>query len=392
MRLGFFPQSVINKLKGRKVIWLHAVSVGEVQAVDILVKDLKQQYPDFLLIISTVTKTGNLIARKLIEPQGLVIYSPLDIGFIVRKVIGLINPQAFIITETEIWPNLITNLTKKGTAAILINGRISLASFKGYKTIRPFLKGVLSKFSLFCMQTKEDAQRIIELGADENRVKITGNMKFDSQKPVTSNQKPDLGLSAEEKLFLAGSTHRGEEKIILQVYRELIKSHPNLRLLLAPRHIERTQEVEGLIARFGFKPQRVSQLFFNARRTTHDAQRVLILDTIGQLKALYARADIVFIGGSLIRHGGQSPIEPAVFSRPILFGPYMSNFSNIAKAFLNKKAAMLVVDAQQLKNSCLSLLDSPALGEELGNRAKEVLEENRGATLRNMELIKMSLQ
>ncbi len=213
MRLGFFPQSAINKLKGRKVIWLHAVSVGEVQAVDTLVKDLKQRYPDFLLVISTVTKTGNLIARKLIEPQGLVIYSPLDIGFIVRKVIGLINPQAFIITETEIWPNLITNLTKKATAAILINGRISLASFKGYKTIRPFLKGVLSRFSLFCMQTKEDAQRIIELGADKNRVKITGNMKFDIQKTENRGQKTDLGLSEAEKLFIAGSTHPGEEKM-----------------------------------------------------------------------------------------------------------------------------------------------------------------------------------
>lgn len=398
MRAGIFPQGVIDKLKGQKVIWLHTVSVGEAQAAGALVRNLKQEYPGSFLLISTVTKTGNEIAQRLIGPEGLVIYSPLDIGFAVRRAVNLIKPRLFIIAETEIWPNLIINLAKKGVAVVLVNGRISRNSFRGYRIIRPFLKEVLRSFSLFCMQTKKDAQRIVSLGAEENKVKVTGNMKFDIQLPVTpptltlrragNYQLPDLGLPGEEKLFIAGSTHRGEEKIILQAYRELIKSRPDLRLLIAPRHIERTQEVERLIERFGFESQRVSELIFNAQRTTNNERPILILDTIGQLKNLYALAGLVFIGGSLIRHGGQNPIEPAVFSKPILFGPYMSNFSNVARAFLNKKAAMVVKDAQQLKNICLRLLEDPVLRKELGERAKEVVRENKGATFKNTELIR----
>jgi len=383
MRAGIFPRGVIDKLKKRrqKVIWLHTVSVGEAQAAGILVGNLKQEYPGYFLLISTVTKTGNEIAQRLIGPEGLVIYSPLDIGFAVRRAVNLINPRFFIIAETEIWPNLIINLAKKGVAVVLVNGRISRNSFRGYKIIRPFLKEVFRSFSLFCMQTKKDAQRIVSLGAEEDKVKVTGNMKFDIQSPITDYQLPDLGLSAEDELFIAGSTHRGEEKIILQAYRELIKNYPGLRLLIAPRHIERVQEIERLICGFGFESQRVSKYISNERR-------ILILDTIGQLKNLYALAGLVFIGGSLIRHGGQNPIEPAVFSKPILFGPYMSNFSNIARAFLNKKAAMVVKDAQQLKNICLRLLEDPVLRKELGERAKEVVRENKGATFRNMKLIR----
>ncbi len=265
MRLGIFPQSAINKIKHRKVIWLHTVSVGEAQAADNLVKNLKREYSDFCLVISTVTKTGNKIAQKLIGIQDLVIYFPLDISFIVKRVISAIKPKLFIIAETEIWPNLIINLAKKGVPIALVNGRVSNNSFRGYKIIRPFLSRVLQSFSLFCMQTKEDAQRIVELGADRDKVKVTGNMKFDVQLSAISCRLSALGLSEEEKLFIAGSTHRGEEEIALQVYKELIKNYPNLRLLIAPRHIERTTEVEKLILRFGFKAQRVSQLIFNAQ-------------------------------------------------------------------------------------------------------------------------------
>jgi 3-deoxy-D-manno-octulosonic-acid transferase len=391
MRLGILPPNVINKLKDQKVIWMHTVSVGEVQAVSTLVKDLKQQYPDYLLVISTVTKTGNKIVQSLIKPDNLAIYSPLDIGFIVNRVVNLVNPQLFIIAETEIWPNLITSLAKRAIPVVLVNGRISAASFKGYKLIRPFLKEVLKNFSLFCVQTKEDAQRITELGAAQAKVKVTGNMKFDISSLEFIVHNSELGLKENEQLFIAGSTHRGEEKIILEVCKELIESHPNLRLLIAPRHIERVQELEELISGMGFESQRVSNI---SRFTIHDSRftnSVLILDTIGQLKDLYARADIVFIGGSLIPHGGQNPIEPAVFSKPILFGPYMSNFSNIAKLLLNKRAAMMVKDLQQLKDSCLELLNNPVLRKELGERAKELVQENRGASLRNMELIKQLL-
>ena len=164
MRLGIFPQSLINKIKGQRVIWLHTVSVGEAQAASSLVNDLKRLYPDSRLVISTVTETGNRIAKGLIGPEDLAIYSPLDIAFIVRKVIGIINPKLFVIAETEIWPNLIVNLKRCGVSVVLLNGRISAASFRGYRIIRPFLKKILQRSDLFCMQTEKDMQRIIELG------------------------------------------------------------------------------------------------------------------------------------------------------------------------------------------------------------------------------------
>ena len=393
MRLGVIPQNIIEKAKRRKTIWLHTVSVGETQAASTLVENLKRQYPDFGLVISTVTATGNKIAKKLIEPQDAVIYSPLDISFIGKRVVDIINPRLFIVAETEIWPNLIINLAKKGVPIVLVNGRISLSSFRGYKIIRPFLRKILGKFGLFCMQTEEDAQRIITLGAKKDKVKVTGNMKFDiNSSEFRVFMSSELGLKENEKLLIAGSTHRGEEEIILQAYKELVKNHSDLRLLIAPRHIERTQELERLITKFGFRAQRVSDIGLTMNYELRTTNSILILDTIGQLKGLYALADIVFIGGSLIPHGGQNPIEPAIFSKAIIFGPYMSNFSSVAGAFLNNKAAVLVRDARQLKNICIKLLKEVMFKKELGERAKELVGQNRGASFRNTELIKQLLR
>lgn len=386
MRLGIFPQGIIDKLKSKKVIWLHAVSVGEAQASGTLIKSLKEIYPDCLLVVSTVTKTGNKIARNLTDKQDLVIYSPLDIGFVTRRVVNLISPKIFIIAETEIWPNLITAMAEKGIRSILVNGRISSASFRGYKIIRSFLRKVLESFSLFCMQTEKDARRLIALGADENRVKITGNMKFDILNAQNLNHNLDLSLCENEQLFIAGSTHRGEEEIILEAYKELSKDYAGLRLLIAPRHIERTQEIERLIEKFGFESQKISRLTFN--KEASGRRQVLILDTIGQLKGLYALAELVFIGGSLIPHGGQNPIEAAVFYKPIIFGPYMFNFSAVTETLLKAQAAIMVKDSRELKDECMRILNDPALKKELGRRAKEAAQENTGATAKNTNLIK----
>ncbi len=387
IRLGILPQSLISKIAGQPVIWLHTVSVGEVLACRGLIKDLQQQYRNFRLVISTVTGTGNSIARKLVRPEDAVIYSPLDVSLIVKRVGDIINPRLFIIAETEIWPNIVMHLAKKAVPIILLNGRVSANSLRGYKIIRRFLKQVLRNFSLFCMQTQEDARRIIDLGADKDKVKVTGNMKFDIRMSGSGRQKSDLGLSEKEQLFIAGSTHRGEERIILQVYRELIKEHLNLRLLIAPRHIERVPEIERLISRLGFNAQRVSRLGLTQRPQNHRLRPVLVLDSVGQLNGLYALAEVVFIGGSLVAHGGQNPIEPAVFARAIIFGPAMSNFSQIVKVFLSKKAAIMVKDARQLKDICSRLLNQPALRKELGRAARELVLENQGTTSRNIGLI-----
>jgi len=380
MRLGIFPQEIFKKIAGKKVIWLHTVSVGEAGAASELVKYLKEDYPEHRLVISTVTKSGNRIAQGLIGLQDAVIYSPLDIGFIVRRVINSIKPQAFIVAETEIWPNLTVGLARAKVPIILVNGRISSGSFRGYQIIRPFLRGVLRKFNLFCMQTTGDAQRIIELGAQKDKVKVTGNMKFDIGSSDAGHSL-ELGLKENEQLFIAGSTHRGEEKIVLEVYKELIKSHPNLRLLIAPRHIERTKEIETLISKLGFYSQRISRLEKGLRT-------VFILDTIGQLKNLYSLADIVFVGGSLIAHGGQNPIEPAVFGKAIIFGPHMFNFSDLAGAFRDKDAVIMVKNAKELRGAALQILNDDRLRENLGKKAKELIRENTGASFRNAQLIK----
>jgi 3-deoxy-D-manno-octulosonic-acid transferase len=397
MRLGRFPQGIVSKKK--RTIWLHAVSVGEAGAVATLVKDLKREFPESRLVISTVTKTGNRIARRLIDKDDLTIFAPLDIGFICRRAIEFIDPEIFIVVETEIWPNLIVNLAKKKIPIVLINGRVSGGSFRGYRIIRPLIKAILKRFTLLCMQTKEDAQRIIELGAEEDRVKVTGNMKFDIQKTEDSDrresraqaresQKSELGLSEAEKLFIAGSTHPGEEGIVLRAYKDLINTYPGLRLLIAPRHIERTKEIKKLILKFGFESQKISQLNSTLPPTTYHLPPVLVLDTIGQLKELYALSDLVFIGGSLIPRGGQNPLEAAVFSKPILFGPYMYNFSNIAGLFIKRGAAIMVRDANELREHSLQLLKNPALRQQLGARAKDLIEENKGTTLRNLQLLK----
>ncbi|MBN2097721.1 MAG: 3-deoxy-D-manno-octulosonic acid transferase, partial [Candidatus Omnitrophica bacterium] len=386
--------------KKKSPIWLHAVSVGETQAARPLVEYLKLKYPDSTLVISTVTATANKIAKNLISPNELVIYSPLDISFVVKKTLDLINPKLLIIAETEIWPNLIVNAASRNVPIVMVNGRISSGSFRNYKLFPCFLRPILLKINLFAMQTKTDAQRIIELGAEENKVKVTGNMKFDILGSEFVVRSSELGLKENEKLFIAGSTHRGEEQVILRAYQDLVKTHPDLKLLIAPRHIERVAEIEKLITRFGFRAQRVSAIFTTnyelpsfakaseGRRTTNS---ILILDTIGQLRNLYQLADIVFIGGSLISHGGQNPIEPAYFSKAILFGPDMSNFSSVSETLLKQKAAILVRDAVQLKESCLSLLTDSEMARDLGQRAKQIIEQNRGATFKNLELINQYL-
>jgi len=381
MRLGIFSPDFISRFKDKKLIWLHTVSVGEANAACTLVSQLKEIYPNYNLVVSTVTQTGNKIAQKLIDSDDVLIYAPLDVSFIVKKVINLIKPQVFIVAETEIWPNIITSLTRNNIPVVLVNGRISGSSFSGYKVIQPFLKGILGKIKLFCMQTEEDAKRIIQLGAKSSQVKITGNMKFDIERLEDKRKKKDLGLAEDDELFIAGSTHQGEEEIVLKTYKELIKVYPKLKLLIAPRHIERTREVERLIYRFGFKPQRISQLEKGLRT-------IFILDTIGQLRSLYSLADVVFVGGSLISRGGQNPIEPGLFSKPVIFGPYMSNFSDAARAFLDKKAAIMVNNAQGLQDAVSKILNEPGLKEKLGKAAEELICEHRGASIRNAELIK----
>jgi len=394
-RLGFLPRD----LSLNKPIWIHAVSVGEAMAVRCLVDELRKIYPDKKFVISTVTVTGNKIAQGIAKQGDFVTYLPLDWSSIVSSVIDKVMPSLFVIAETEIWPNLITCLYRKNIPIVTVNGRVSDASFRGYLSIKFLLKPILEKVSLFCVQTERDARRLVCLGAPEDKIRITGNMKFDvkdytdSEKTCLPEQVRDytdyrskLGLDSKDKLFVAGSTHAGEEEIILDVYKELQRDFPNLKLLIAPRHPQRSKDIAKLISRSGFSSVFVSDLPSDC--STCISQPVFILDAVGKLVSFYAVADIVFVGGSLIKKGGHNILEPASLSKPILFGPHMFNFSDIADLFLNNKAAIKVSGQADLKTNIAELLRNHSRAIELGRRAQQLILQNQGATRRNAEYIR----
>ena len=387
-RFGILPKT----LNLNRPIWIHAVSVGEAITIKGLVENLRKIYPNKKFVISTVTATGNKIAQTIAKNDDLVTYLPLDLSLIVKKTIDRINPALFIIAETEIWPNLISYLSRRSIPVVIVNARISDRSFGRYLAIKPLLKPILNKISLFCAQSERDAQRLIRMGLAENKVKITGNMKFDTT-DYTDKKSTDytdlkiaLWLIPDGKLLVAGSTHPGEEEVILNAYKKLLVEFPKLRLLIAPRHPERALDVADIATKFGFRTTFISRL--PDKCETCVMPPVFILDVIGKLMDFYALADIVFVGGSLIKKGGHNILEPAALAKPIIFGPQMFNFKDIADLFLENKACILVHDEEEMVHTILGLLNNPAEMDNLGMRAQKLISENQGATQRNLNLIK----
>ncbi|MGD9014663.1 MAG: 3-deoxy-D-manno-octulosonic acid transferase [Candidatus Omnitrophota bacterium] len=400
-RLGFLPTA----LRLDRPVWIHAVSVGEAKVAGILAKQLRQAYPQKRFIFSTITTTGNRIVHSFKQPKDFLFYLPLDLSFITRMVITKLKPCVCIIVETEIWPNLIYQLSKMHVPTILVNARISDRSFLGYRVIKPLIKPLLNRLQLFCVQSLQDARRLSVLGVASDKLKITGNMKYDiiDFKRNDADYRLRLGLNKTDQLFVVGSTHPGEEEIILEVYKRLINEFPRLRLLIAPRHPERRPQIESLIEKLGFRVIRVSELSIpvaknkdmppgSAPAVNSCAKPVFLLDTIGELLSFYAIADIVFVGGSLINKGGHNILEPAYLSRPILFGPHMFNFRAMSDLFLSRQAARMVDGGEELCQTVRSLLNNPSELEAIGSRARQLVLENQGATKRNVELIKTFLK
>ncbi|MDD4908237.1 MAG: 3-deoxy-D-manno-octulosonic acid transferase [Candidatus Omnitrophica bacterium] len=373
-------------------IWVHAVSVGETKSCEHLIAGLRKLYPARPIAISTVTATGNKIARGLAGENDLVFYLPLDLSFIVERVVRKIDPVLFIIAETEIWPNLISSIHRRGVPVITVNARISDRSFKGYSMVKPLIKTILRMIDLFCAQTWDDAQRLLSLGVDEARIRITGNMKYDYAAPEKADfpeHRSKLGLDEKDILLVAGSTHPGEEAALLKIYKELLPEFPFLRLLIAPRHPERSEEIGQLAGKSGFEPLLVSKLDLSGNK--RGALNVFILDTIGQLVSFYASADIVFIGGSLVKKGGHNILEPAAFAKPVLFGPYTFNFKDMVSLFLKNKGAVQARDAADLEEKIGYFLKNIAEAVKLGRRARELLLQNRGATKKNLDCLEAFL-
>ncbi len=387
-RFGIYSDAKSKALAAAKdAIWIQAVSVGEVALCRSFIPSLKARFPDRTIVLSTITRTGSTLAAKLFSNDATIIYFPLDFSFIVKSVVSSIRPKIYIMVETELWPNLLRELARNSIPSILINGRISDKSFGKYRLAKPFLKNILDKVEVFCMQSEEDAERIRLLGAPSRKVEFTGNMKFDVEVTAgpgsAQNMQELLGMEAGDELLVAGSTHRGEEKILLDAFGELKKEFTGLRLLIAPRHIERVAEIQSLAKRFGYRAAVVSQL------TTSD---IFILDTIGQLNDAYSMATIVFVGGSLTRYGGHNPIEPAAFEKPVLFGPHMFNFKSIASVFLSNDAALQVQGTKDLVRKIRSLLKDAEECRALGRNARFVVMKNRGATEHNLRVITQILK
>jgi len=381
-RLGILPKG----LNLDRPIWIHAVSLGEAISIRSLVEGLHEVYPTKKFVISTVTPTGNKIAKTLAKEGDLVTYLPLDFSFIVRSVLDKVNPDIFIIAETEIWPNLISSLHKKNIPIVTVNGRISDGSFKGYSGVKLLIKTILNKINLFCVQSKCDADRLKYLGALPDKVRVTGNMKFDqlvSARPEGCREK--LGISLSDKFFIAGSTHPGEEDIIFSAYRKLLNKIPDLKLLVAPRHTQRSAVLLKLASSFGFRGLEVSKLSFGKTPCLNNA--IFILDMVGELINFYAAADIVFIGGSLIKKGGHNILEPAACGKPVIFGPHMFNFRDITEMFLKNNAAVMVKTEEDLVSTVEDLLKNNFKAAQLVNSAREVVTRNQGATKRNIEAI-----
>jgi len=386
-RLGILPKA----LNLGRPIWIHAVSVGEAAAVRGLVNQLRQSYPDKKLVISTVTATGNKIAQGLIRDGDFLTYLPLDFSFIVRRVLKKINPCLFIIAETEIWPNLITSLSKQQIPVVTVNGRISDSSYGGYRLIKFFIRPILRMVGQFCVQSDLDAQRLASLGVDQQKIQVTGNVKFDinlspAVSPEVTVYRNKLWLAQEDKLLVCGSTHPKEEERILAAYCELLAGFPRLKLLIAPRHPERSRQVSRIALDYGLMPVFVSNIAQSC--PTCISKPVFILDLIGELMNYYSAADIVFVGGSLVKKGGHNILEPASFKKPVIFGPHMFNFRQISELFLGKQAALMVSDSRQLAGAIKAVLESNLLAKGLGQRAYDLIADNRGATDKNTQIIK----
>ncbi|NQT32094.1 MAG: 3-deoxy-D-manno-octulosonic acid transferase [Candidatus Omnitrophica bacterium] len=384
-RFGFLPEEITSL---DSPVWIHAVSVGEAVLATKLAAAIKNRYGDIPVVISTTTQTGNNMARKSAgSAANGIFYYPLDFSLVARHVAKKINPRLYVMVETELWPNLLAQLKSCRIPVILANGRISDSSFANYKRIDFITKRIFECIDLCCMQSERDAERVQALGAEGDQVCVTGNMKFD-EKTVLPEASPFsreyLGFNKDDEVIVAGSTHSPEEAIVIGIYKKLIRSSKHLKLVLAPRHVERSDEVGAYIEKEGFQYKRFSEIHKNNGTEEGDYDIVLV-DTIGHLKDLYSVATVVFIGGSIAKKGGQNPIEAARWGKAVVFGPAMSNFREISNICLSSNAAVAVKDASELQDVFKKLLADDSKRTKIAANASGVIARNIGALDRTVD-------
>jgi 3-deoxy-D-manno-octulosonic-acid transferase len=388
-RMGYLPVSF--NMDADDSIWVHAVSVGEVLTARPLISDLKRRYPNLRMFLSTTTMAGQQLARRSVPDVDAVFYFPFDLGFVVRRTLDLVRPKLFIMMETEIWPNLLRECRARGIKTAVVNGRLSARSFPRYRMIRPMMRRVLDHIDRFLVQSEESARRFIDLGADPARVVVTGSLKFDSlELSATTPQARArdrvlryFRVPAARPVIVAGSTMKGEETAVLRAFRRVRSAAPSTLLVLAPRNPERFAEAEQLARAEGWKVARRSDLAVDAEPRVD----VVVLDTIGELATIYQIATVVFVGGSLVATGGHNVLEPAVFGKPIVFGPHMENFLEIAEAFVTNGAGVQLPGDEELEDAFVSLMGDPVRRARLGAAARALVEANRGAKEKSVTVL-----
>jgi len=393
-RFGFYPAAQLAIIRGRQTIWIHAVSVGETRAAIPLVKALRQEYPDACLLVTTVTETGQEVARKIKEAD-LCLYFPFDLSWIVRRALAILKPAAIIIVETEIWPNLVRLASDADIPLLLVNGRLSDRSFPRYKAAKFFIQGILAKFSAFCMQTGLDGQRVLRIGAPRDRVTVTGNLKFDSKIVEFSREeieqiRLDLKVPVGAPVLVAGSTHEGEEEDLIRIYIRLLEEWSDLIFILVPRHPGRCGSVGEKIASYGLP--HIRRTGIGSRKKELRGGEILLVDTMGEMLKVYALADIVFVGGSLVPIGGHNILEGSMLKKPVVFGPFMNNFKEISNLLQKAEGGICVEDREELFHCLDRLLREPEHRKTIGQNGFSLLEKNKGATEKTLDIVKTFLR
>jgi len=389
-RFGFVDKSKLKNLKGGKVVWVHAVSVGETKAVLPVLRLLKRKRPDIKIVFSTVTATGNRTAEK--EGKGLIdalIYFPLDLPWAVRRVARMIRPAMFIVVEKEIWPNAFRTMYDMGAPVIIVNGTISDRTARRYGHLAFFFRGVFSKVSLFLARTDDDLKKALSSGVKAERAQVSGNIKFDLAPSLMDSQfvaklKEAIGVAPGTKVITAGSTHPGEEEMVLDAFKALSAEFDNLKLVIAPRHPERFSEVEGIIKKAGFD---------FARRSKGGRAEVVLLDSIGELMTVYSFSDIAIVGGSLVPGiGGHNLLEPAYFGKPVVYGAHLTTYLGMAELLEKEGGGIRTGGEKELAEALKALLSNEFNMKRTGANAKKVVEENRGAAERTAAAVERLLR
>jgi 3-deoxy-D-manno-octulosonic-acid transferase len=392
-RFGFYSRGLRSAVKGSRPVWIHAASVGEILAATGLVEEIKKRFPFRRIVVSAFTCTGYELARRTLARDS-VIFFPLDHPWIVKRALFTFDPSLMVFLETEIWPNMLRLAHRRGTPTLLLSGRLSVRSFNKYSFLSRFFRKVLRHFTAMGMQTEDDAKRAQKLGADPLRVAVTGNLKVagSGNGPEPKGKVLDsLVLKrnpASRPLLVAGSSHRGEEEILLEAYRRLKRHFPDFQMVLAPRHPQRFAEVERLLKASGLAFEKKSQV--NGQNFLRPD--VFFLDTLGELQKFYAAGDIAFVGGSLVDVGGHNLLEPARERRPILFGPYMANFAALAHEMKERGGGIEVRDTEDLVRAITDLLNDTNKRVTMGETAYQVAADDGRVGERTLELLLRYLQ